>query len=508
MSYPTLHDNVAATVRNQFVELSPEVLSPEAAVERLTTLVGAERLSRDVAAPQEVTLLCQWLNYLPLGLELVGQYLAQNPRLSLAELLKRLKAQQLQDEAIDLDKQQMQTIDSIPQQGVRAVFELSWQKLDRMTQHVGQLLSLFAPVVIPWVFIDNLSKASPHLNWAKADIKRAKKQLKKWHLIEQVENRERCYIIHPLIRTFLQEKLATSEQADQFRQDFAHAMVEFAHHIPDSPSLQDIESVKDAIPHLEEVAQTLTASLRDEDLVWLFDKLGRFYKNQGLYTLAEPWFGKCLLVAQDRLGNDHSEVASTLNNLAGFYYSQGRYGEAEPLYLEALELKKRLLGDKHLDVAATLNNLAALYDAQGRYSEAEPLYVQALELRKCLLGEDHPDVATSLNNLALLYYSQGRHSKAEPLYLQALELRKRLLREDHPDIATTLSNLALLYYSQGRYTKAEPLLVQALELSERVLGSNHPKTLIFRENLATFQAKMGSKNSWLEQILNYSERLP
>lgn len=412
-----------------------------------------------------------------------------------------------EDKAIDLDEQQMQKTDSIPQQGVRAVFELSWRKLDRMTQRVGQLLSLFAPVVIPWRFVEKLSGSNLHLNLAKADIKRAKKQLNKWHLIERVENREHCYIIHPLIQTCLQEKLAASEQADQFRQDFARAVVEVAHQIPDSPSLKDIELVKDTIPHLEEVAQTLTASLRDEDLVWLFDKLGRFYKSQGLYALAEPWFGKCLLVAQDRLGNDHSDVATILNNLAGFYYSQCRYGEAEPLYLEALELKKRLLGDHHPDVAATLNNLAALYDAQGRYSEAEPLYVQALEQRKRWLGEDHPDVATSLNNLALLYYSQGRHTQAEPLYIQALELRKRLLTEDHPDVATTLSNLALLYYSQGRYTKAEPLLVQALELSERLLGVNHPKTLIFRENLATFQAKMGSKNSWLQQIMNHSDQL-
>jgi hypothetical protein len=33
--------------------------------------------------------LCEWLGYLPLGLELVGQYLTKDPDLSLAEVLER-----------------------------------------------------------------------------------------------------------------------------------------------------------------------------------------------------------------------------------------------------------------------------------------------------------------------------------------------------------------------------------------------------------------------------------
>jgi tetratricopeptide (TPR) repeat protein len=73
------------------------------------------------------------------------------------------------------------------------------------------------------------------------------------------------------------------------------------------------------------------------------------------------------------------------------YSSQGRYEQAEPLYQQALEMWKRLLGDEHPDVATSLNNLAGLYDSQGRYEQAEPLYQQALEMWKRLLGDEHPD---------------------------------------------------------------------------------------------------------------------
>jgi tetratricopeptide (TPR) repeat protein len=76
--------------------------------------------------------------------------------------------------------------------------------------------------------------------------------------------------------------------------------------------------------------------------------------------------------------------------LALLYYSQGKYKEAEPLYQQALALRQKLLGDDHPDVAQSLNNLALLYYSQGKYKEAEPLYQQALNILEQRLGVDHP----------------------------------------------------------------------------------------------------------------------
>jgi tetratricopeptide (TPR) repeat protein len=53
-------------------------------------------------------------------------------------------------------------------------------------------------------------------------------------------------------------------------------------------------------------------------------------------------------------------------------------------------MRKKLLGEEHPDVAISLNDLAGLYESQGRYEEAEPLYIQALDMRKKLLGDKHP----------------------------------------------------------------------------------------------------------------------
>ncbi|MEH2111484.1 tetratricopeptide repeat protein, partial [Nostoc sp.] len=60
----------------------------------------------------------------------------------------------------------------------------------------------------------------------------------------------------------------------------------------------------------------------------------------------------------------------------------------------------QLLGEEHPDVAASLNNLALLYNSQGRYSEAETLYIQALDLCERQLGRNHPNTVTVRENLA------------------------------------------------------------------------------------------------------------
>ncbi|AFZ16804.1 tetratricopeptide repeat protein [Allocoleopsis franciscana] len=469
-------------------------LSEEKAWERLTELVGAERLSpHDLWKQHVVSQLFECLGYQPLGLELVGRYLAENPNVSWGEMLNQLQAQRLKEEAINPSEVELQLTLNTAQRGVKAAFELIWQNLDSTTQQVSEFLSLFAPEMIPWQLVEFASKP---LNWGKEDLNRAKHQLEKWQLIQLIESRKDYYKIHPLIREFLQTKQQVSEQSDKLKRSFIQTMVIIAQQIPDSPNPKEIELIKDAIPHFVEVTQSLTESVRDEEILWLLDRLGNFYKSQGLYEIAKAWFLKCLHVAKCRLGNNHPDVATSLNNLAGLYYAQRCYGEAESFYWQALKLRKKLLGNNRPEVATTLNNLALLYYAQGRYQEAEPLFVEALKIRKRFQRNYSPDVAATLNNLALLYYAQGRYQEAEPLYVEALELRKSILGTHHLDVATTLNNLASLYDAQGRYQEATPLLMQALKVSEQVLGSDHSNTIIFRKNLVTLQSKLEASNFW------------
>ncbi|MEH2465177.1 tetratricopeptide repeat protein [Nostoc sp.] len=476
------------------LQLRLDVLKPLVAIKLLESLIGRERLKSE---PWVARRICKFLGYLPLTLGLVGRYLDTMPDLSLETLHKRLEKNRLEHEAVAKANPLMRY-----QYGMAEAFALSWKQLDKNAQSLGCWLSLYALADIP-LSVETIEDDEEQEFWEKAIA-----QLRKLDLIQcQAKG---IYRLHPLIRQFFQVKLDESSEADEVKTAFVALMVEVAKQIPQQPNREEILNLTSAIPHIAEIATHLSQYLSDEDLIGPFTGLGWFYQRQGLYQQAELWYKLCIEVAKNRLGLEHPDVATSLNNLAELYGFTGWYSKAEPLYQQALLLRKRLLGDNHPDVATSLNNLAGLYKFTRRYSEAKPLFEEALALSKRLLGDNHPNVVTSLNNLAALYHSIGRYSEAEPLYQQALSLQKRLLGEAHPDIAASLNNLGILYESTGQYSKAQPLYQQALSLRRRLLGEAHPDVAASLNSLAElyrFTERYSEAEPLYQQALELRKRL-
>jgi Flp pilus assembly protein TadD/DNA polymerase III delta prime subunit len=497
-----------------FHQLEIEVLEETAALELLRALTDAERIDRQLEAAKQ---LCQWLGYLPLGLELVGRYLEREPDLSLSDLLSRLETEKLQQVSLIRDEADP-TWASTAQRGVMAAFELSWKELKPSAQYLGYLLSWFGLAPISWLLVRQVRDAyyvqPPETFWNKlktrlgmgkkqsvedwlnlqtdAQLEEARAALVRLSLLQR--SREHTYLLHQLIREFFQAKSIAHphpEVVDRLKRSICRVMAEISRTIPQTPTLTEIAQLTPAIPHLESAAQHLTDFYSDEDVLWAFTGVDYFYRGQGQYQQAEPWCVAARDIASQRFDAHHPDVARSLNNLAELYRAQGCYGEAEPLYVRSLSIKEQQLGANHPSVATSLDNLALLYDSQGRYKEAEPLCIRALLIREQQLGTNHLDVAISLNNLAALYEAQGRYSEAEPLCVRALSIREQQLGADHLDVATSLNNLAELYKSQGRYGEAELLLVRSLLINEKQLGANHPLVAFSCNNLAELYDAQG-----------------
>ena len=132
------------------------------------------------------------------------------------------------------------------------------------------------------------------------------------------------------------------------------------------------------------------------------------------------------------------ELWEHLGTKANILYKRGQYTEAANVAKEALKVAKEIYGSGHSNVASSMYNLAILYRKQGKYSEAESLFKRALEIYEKAFDKDNPQVANSIYNLAILYRDQGKYAAAEPLFKRALEIYEKALGKDHPDVAQSL----------------------------------------------------------------------
>ena len=221
---------------------------------------------------------------------------------------------------------------------------------------------------------------------------------------------------------------------------------------------------------------------------------GQVYDRIGKYRQAEGFHKKALMIRKKIFGEDHTDVASSYNNLATVYSSLGEYDQAKELNEKALMIRKKIFDEDHVDIASSYNNLATVYSSLGKYNQAKELFEKALVIWKKINGEDHVDVATSYHNLASVYNSLGEYNQAKELYEKALMIRKKIFDEDHVDIASSYNNLATVYSSLGKYNQAKELFEKALVIWKKINGEDHVDVATSYHNLASVYNSLGKYN--------------
>ena len=477
-------------------KLAIEVLEESEALAMLKALIGAERMQEEIDYALKIY---HWLGGLPLGLELVGRYLNFKEDLSLAKMLQRLQRKRLDSPAIAEPSPEMTA-----RLGVANAFELSWDMLDEVAQELAYLLSLFAPASIPWHLVESCLPDEDE-----EDLEDLRDQsLVKLHLIQRKGSG--VYQLHQLIREFLHDKGESVTQAEILQCALAKSLAAAANKIPESPPRSLILELEPVIPHIEEVATSLCDRLEENDLIQPFKGLGQYYEGQGFYSKKEEWYRRCLETTQKRFGDEHPQVAVSLNGIASACRAQGHHADAQPFCEKGLAMRRGLFGDGHPEVADSLNSLGLLLTEKGDYSDAEPIYLEALAIRQEQLSAQHPDLADSLDNLGLLFNNLHRYEEAEPLLRQALDIRQSTLGKAHPRVATSLNNLACCLSGQGKLEEAKAEYLAALKLYKQVVGEEHPEIAITSTNLAFVyyrQEQFAQAEELLREALQVNQRI-
>ncbi|MCC2695848.1 tetratricopeptide repeat protein [Nodularia sp. LEGE 04288] len=499
---------VLITTPNSFGQktIQLDVLERQASI-KLLAAYAEDQVEKDET---KTGAICQQLEDMPLGLEFVG------------DLLKRDTLENIYSELSDLKENDIKRIANkriANKSTIFDAFEVNWKYLDLKTQTFAYLLSLFAATPISWALIKELGKEFDESEFGKINKTfyrlEAKSDLIKFNLIQN--NSENFGKSHKFIQTFLQQKLEDLSIKNKFlaknlKQIFYQVMVKESKKIPPNPTQQELENVKDSIPHFNKVVRDMKEDLEPKELVDLFTGLGRYYEGNGQYTEAKKQYENCLDTLKSSLGNQHPYIFKIQNSLAHIYLSFKNYEQAKLLYEKASTGGEEWLKDNspdsleqrreiRLNIAISQDYLGYAYlylyvcdkfcsEAKGFLNEAQFYLGKASDIIKEYLTEEQSDIEhrddkpRNLANLGWLHSLRGQWKEAKKYYTQAEEIRAK--QKDNPTLAESYHNLGIFYFDYAmfllkrkdrddkevkqNYDKAKELYNKSIEIEKRFYG--------------------------------------
>ena len=216
----------------------------------------------------------------------------------------------------------------------------------------------------------------------------------------------------------------------------------------------------------------------DHDLADSYNNVGLLQNEIGWYRQAEASLREAIELHRRVGGDDTTEAAAPLHNLALSLRRQDRFDEARRAALESLAIKRP--NDWSLSsLANTLAVLAGIERRRGDLAAARAASQESLSLREQVFGRDSVMIASGLATHARVQHALGHHAEAEALYREALDLHQRA------DSSKTLraANLQLGYarflLETERDEEAAPLLAEARRIAERELPPDSPELARF-----------------------------
>lgn len=261
---------------------------------------------------------------------------------------------------------------------------------------------------------------------------------------------------------------------------------------------------------LERGAASINERLADQPEVRarMMHVLGGVYENLGLYDNAAPLYDSALAIGRDLYGNDHLDVAASLDAIGELRRAQEGWDAAEPASREALAIRRRL-DDDPLNIASSLQGLASSMRNPlrgvdpsvnaARIDTAEGLINEAIALRLQVENWDSPNMASAINGLAYVLRAKGDLDSAEVLYVDVANRLWALGDSSNITIRVALNNLGYIYRVKEDFRQAEQRYREALALERKWGVPTNQLTMLV--NLASAMDSQGGRSDEVRDVL-------
>lgn len=435
-------------IASQFADDSHSIVTVhELSEEDSVTLLA--RLAPQVAtAESEGALeLARSVGGLPLALSLIGKYLraqsysGQPRRLRMA--IERLRHA---DERLRLAEPQTllersSSLSASTPHSLRAVIEISEQRLDKQARFILHALSIFPPK--PNTFSEEAAIAVGAMNVEMLDL------LTDSGLLEGSSPGR--YTLHQTIADYTRLHPIEQAVAERFVSFFV-SLVETHQNEYEylEPEIQNILAALSTAHTLATPAASISA----------ITGCAAFLETKRLFPFAETHLNYALALARS-LENDGKE-ATVLLHLGRMAELRGDLSRAEQYYEEGLAVARQF--DLRATICALLAHLGEVATSRGNYTRAENYLQEGLLIARTL--DDQQKMLLLLKNLGEIAESRGAYAQAGEFYQQGLTLARQL--QNWEITCALLQNLGAKTIREGNETLGEQYLQEGLVYARRI----------------------------------------
>ena len=435
-------------IANQFADdchsiVTVHELSEEASVALLARLAPQITIAESGGALE----LARSVGGLPLALTLIGKYLraqsysGQPRRLRMAiERLRHADERLLLAEPQTLLERSASLSPGAPH-SLRAVIEISEQRLDEQARSILHTLSIFPPK--PNTFSEEAAIAVGAMSVEMLDL------LTDSGLLEGSSPGR--YTLHQTIADYTRLHPIEQEIAERFVSFFV-SLVE--------THQNEYECLEPEIQNILAVLSTAHTLATPTTAISAITRCAAFLEAKRHFTFAETHLNYALALARS-LEQDGNE-ASILLHLGRVAELRGDLAQAEQYYEEGLAVTRKF--DLRETTCALLAHLGEVLINRGNYTRAEDYLQEGLLIARAL--DDQQKMLLLLKNLGETAESRGAYAQAGELYRQGLTLARQL--QDWEIICALLQNLGAKTIREGDETLGEQYLQEGLVYARRI----------------------------------------
>ncbi|MEU9081151.1 FxSxx-COOH system tetratricopeptide repeat protein [Streptomyces sp. NPDC048357] len=495
---PAAGNTVVVTSRDQDSGSwgKPVTMHPVAPISDAEGGAMLRELAPGAGSENEAVSLARRLGGLPLGLVLVGRYLAMTsgdvvlpesraPR-TFAALRRSLDAEFARTVAV---------LPHDPYGPLSRTWELSLDLLERRglaaARPLFRLISFFGPDPLPVdVLLSSvLGSTTDFTGLSPSGLDAAVRGLLGCGLLSRrrVEGNGstlEALIVQPLVREITHTQPDTVARAAVYSTLTVALLSVVAKGIdPAAPSHWPLWRL--LLPHCVHVAAHTTHARAPEHGVRgaLAARAAVYAQQSGQWSVAEEQFAHALTAyARTGPGVDEGSVLATRHNFAMLKCEQGRIDEAEAEFADVLRTATRGLGPDHATTLATRHELARIRLHRGDAEGACTAFSRLVPRMTAALGPEHPTTLAARHELARALHDQGYLTEARSAFERVLHDMATALDDTAPAVLTARHELANLLLELGEFEQALDEFEVTLDLEARTLGHDHPSTLVTRHN--------------------------